>query len=69
MAKKKSVTKKGKKDRKAKITPKINKKFKKSGDKVDRSKTCPRCGKGVFLAEHKDRLHCGKCSYTEFLKK
>ncbi|KAF5423092.1 MAG: 30S ribosomal protein S27ae [Candidatus Methanomarinus sp.] len=30
--------------------------------------TCPRCGEGYFLAEHKNRLTCGKCSYTEFKK-
>ena len=29
---------------------------------------CPRCGKGIFMADHKDRYTCGKCSYTEFKK-
>ncbi len=28
-------------------------------------KFCPKCGQGVFMAEHKNRLSCGKCSYTE----
>ncbi len=38
--------------------------------KITRLKrTCPRCGKGVFMAEHKDRYSCGKCGYTEFKKK
>ena len=32
------------------------------------NQTCPRCGKGVFLANHKDRRSCGKCSYTEIRK-
>ncbi|MFZ2070103.1 MAG: 30S ribosomal protein S27ae [Halobacteriota archaeon] len=32
-------------------------------------KICPRCGAGVFLAEHKDRYSCGKCGYAEFRKK
>jgi small subunit ribosomal protein S27Ae len=27
---------------------------------------CPRCGTGVVLAEHKDRVACGRCGYTEF---
>lgn len=27
---------------------------------------CPKCGPGVFMAEHKDRYSCGKCGYTEF---
>ena len=26
---------------------------------------CPKCGPGVFLADHKDRLSCAKCGYTE----
>ena len=28
--------------------------------------TCPKCGDGVFLAEHKNRSHCGKCGYTKW---
>ena len=39
-------------------------------DKIVRKKrTCPKCGEGTFLAQHKDRESCGKCSYTEFTKK
>lgn len=30
-----------------------------------KAKTCPKCGPGIFLAEHSDRLTCGKCSYME----
>lgn len=33
------------------------------------SRHCPRCGPGIFLAQHGDRMHCGKCNYTEFGKK
>ncbi len=29
---------------------------------------CPRCGPGVFMAEHKNRWACGKCGYTDFKK-
>ena len=29
---------------------------------------CPKCGDGVFLAEHKNRSSCGSCGYTEFKK-
>jgi len=37
------------------------------GDKLIRkNRTCPKCGDGVFMAEHADRLSCGKCGYTEF---
>ncbi|MCZ7391964.1 MAG: 30S ribosomal protein S27ae [Candidatus Methanoperedens sp.] len=40
-----------------------------SGGKAKRIKpSCPRCGPGVFLGEHKNRLACGKCGYTEFKK-
>ena len=30
-----------------------------------KNKTCPKCGPGMFLANHKDRLSCGKCGYME----
>lgn len=29
---------------------------------------CPRCGEGVFMAIHKDRLACGTCGYTAWKK-
>lgn len=29
-------------------------------------KECPKCGPGVYMAEHADRNACGKCGYTEF---
>jgi small subunit ribosomal protein S27Ae len=32
-------------------------------------KACPKCGAGVFLAQHKDRNHCGRCGYTEKTEK
>jgi small subunit ribosomal protein S27Ae len=39
------------------------------GGKLTRlRKECPRCGHGVFLAEHRDRLTCGKCGYTSYKK-
>ncbi len=28
---------------------------------------CPKCGKGTFMAKHKDRWYCGRCGYTEFI--
>ncbi|MEM2131594.1 MAG: 30S ribosomal protein S27ae [Candidatus Woesearchaeota archaeon] len=33
-----------------------------------KNKVCPKCGPGVFMAEHKNRISCGKCGYTEFKK-
>jgi small subunit ribosomal protein S27Ae len=39
-------------------------------DKVTRNRrNCPRCGKGVFMAQHRDRHTCGKCGFTEFMHK
>ncbi len=35
---------------------------------VRKRRTCPKCGGGVFMAEHEDRFSCGKCGYTEFKK-
>ena len=36
------------------------------GDGIERLRQeCPRCGPGVFLAEHKDRTSCGACGNTE----
>ncbi|MEM2943774.1 MAG: 30S ribosomal protein S27ae [Methanomassiliicoccales archaeon] len=40
-----------------------------SGKLERKKKHCPKCGPGVFLAEHADRISCGKCGYTEFKKK
>jgi ubiquitin-small subunit ribosomal protein S27Ae len=35
---------------------------------VERKKSCPKCGSGVFLAVHANRQSCGKCGFTEFAK-
>jgi small subunit ribosomal protein S27Ae len=43
--------------------------FKVEGDNITRLRRhCPKCGDGFFLGDHKDRLSCGKCGYTEFKK-
>lgn len=36
-----------------------------SGELKRTAKFCPKCGAGVFLAEHNDRFTCGNCGYTE----
>lgn len=41
----------------------------KDGKLIRTKKTCPKCGDGVFLAEHSNRSSCGKCGYTEFKRK
>ncbi len=46
--------------------------YKVEGDKVVKVKReCPKCGRGYFLAFHKDpdRYYCGKCHYVEFASK
>jgi ubiquitin-small subunit ribosomal protein S27Ae len=54
---------------KKKKTSKKWEKYEVSGNVLKRkNKSCPKCGSGVFLAEHKDRSTCGKCHYTEFKK-
>lgn len=40
--------------------------YKVEGEKLARKKYCPKCGPGVFMAEHEKRSHCGKCGYAEF---
>jgi small subunit ribosomal protein S27Ae len=41
--------------------------YKTEGTFIERlRKECPKCGPGVFMAEHADRKACGKCGYTEF---
>lgn len=66
---KKKVIHKGKKPHKNKPTSKKYKFYKIEGDKLIKEKTCPRCGPGVFLMKASSRLYCGRCHYTEFLKK
>ncbi|MFH1229149.1 MAG: 30S ribosomal protein S27ae [Candidatus Aenigmatarchaeota archaeon] len=39
--------------------------WKKYKDGKIHGKWCPRCGRGVLLAEHKDRVTCGRCRYSE----
>ncbi len=36
------------------------------GEALSRThKSCPKCGPGIFLAEHADRRSCGHCGYSE----
>lgn len=40
--------------------------YKVEGGKLVRThKLCPKCGAGVFMAQHEDRSHCGRCGHTE----
>jgi len=50
-------------------SPNVYKYYKIEGEKVTKlKKICSRCGKGVFMAEHKNRYTCGKCNLTEFIQ-
>ena len=40
----------------------------KEGKVARKKQACPKCGEGVFLAEHGNRFHCGKCEYTRWKK-
>lgn len=56
-----------KSQKKNKANPQVWKFYKIDGAKLMYlKKECPRCGKGVFLAEHSDRFSCGKCGFTQF---
>jgi len=41
----------------------------KEGKLERKNPSCPRCGLGVFMAEHKDRHSCGSCGYTDWKKR
>ncbi len=58
MAKKKKVRARegGKKARAKRPGSKKYTKYSVENGKLTRKRTCPRCGQGVFLAEHKERL-------------
>ena len=64
-----SGVKQGKKPHRNKPTSKRYKYYEIASESIKRKlKFCPRCGSGIFLASHKNRLYCGKCHYTEFLE-
>lgn len=59
-----------KRKRKPKKTSSKYKLYKVSNDLVERkNKFCPKCGSGVFMAQHKDRITCGACQYMEKISK
>jgi ubiquitin-small subunit ribosomal protein S27Ae len=49
-----------------KSTKKMHELYNVSGESIERkNRTCPKCGPGMFLGNHKDRLVCGNCKYVE----
>ena len=68
----KKVEKKGKKVRKGRKHSSLqaSKAYDiKGGAVVRKNKSCPRCGAGTKLANHRGRFYCGRCHYTFFEKK
>lgn len=59
----------GKKHGKKQKAVKIQALYDISGGLKRKNKACPKCGAGVFMAQHKNRVTCGKCGYTEFSTK
>lgn len=37
----------------------------KDGQLLRTRQACPKCGPGIFMAQHKDRVSCGSCGHTE----
>ncbi len=68
--KKQRIKKRAGKKKKPKSRPyHVWKLYKVENGKIVRlRKSCPICGPGVYLAEHKDRWTCGRCGYTEWKK-
>ncbi|MFP3130247.1 MAG: 30S ribosomal protein S27ae [Nitrososphaeria archaeon] len=51
-------------------TVQIWKLYEVEGSTVKRvNRFCPKCGSGTFMAHNKDRWYCGRCGYTEFIRK
>lgn len=61
---------KGKKVRKKKPGRKLYALYTVSSGKIEKkNRTCPKCGPGMFMGKHKDRIVCGKCGYVEYGKR
>ena len=41
----------------------------KDSSSTKKKRSCPRCGTGTWLANHKNRAYCGRCGYTEMERK
>ncbi|MBU0898418.1 MAG: 30S ribosomal protein S27ae [Nanoarchaeota archaeon] len=70
--KQKKAVRKGKKQRTGRKheSLKTHSYYEIQGSSVSRKRrSCPRCGTGTWLAQHKNRSYCGKCAYSELDKK
>ena len=60
----------GKKPKRKRQNNQLYKLYEVSGETIKRKQRfCPKCGPGVSLAKHKDRITCGKCGYMEMTGK
>jgi len=67
---KKQKERKGKKPRKKHAKHLKSTLYEITDDKAQKMRrNCPKCGPGIMMADHKNRLNCGKCGYTEFKEK
>ncbi|MFH1649827.1 MAG: 30S ribosomal protein S27ae [Candidatus Woesearchaeota archaeon] len=66
MAAKKPAAGKGKGKKEKRQAYKAGSVYDVSGGSIKpKAKTCPKCGGGIYMAQHKNRSSCGKCGYTE----
>lgn len=64
---KKGGDSKGKKEKKPTKSTQKSVAYQIQGTSLTRQrKSCPKCGPGVYMAEHQNRTHCGKCGFAEF---
>ena len=52
-------------EKKQKKKKKTSKKYVLYEGSKRKNKFCPKCGPGVFLANHANRITCGTCGYME----
>ena len=66
----KKVERKGKQAKVKKESKKPSAMYDISGDSIKaKNRTCPKCGPGMFMGKHKDRVVCGSCRYVEYNQK
>ncbi len=66
----KKVDRKGKQAKVKKDSKKSSAMYEISGESItSKNRTCPKCGPGMFMGKHQDRVVCGSCGYVEYNQK
>ena len=66
----KKIERKGSKEKVKKEGKKLSALYDISGESITcKNRTCPKCGPGMFMGKHKDRVVCGACGYVEYNQK